>query len=475
MKKTYVLDTNVLLNDPNSIYSFGDNDVIIPLVVLEELDRHKNKPDEIGQHARQVSRLLDNVRESGGSLVDGVEMQNGGKLKVVSFSKSILDKLPAELSADKVDNQLIAFMLYMRLLHECTVPPPKIVLVSKDINVRIKCDSLGIECNDYMKMRVASDMDSLYTGVINIEVPDCLVEKLHAEKSLDADTEFELRQRTFLPNQIVILRSMYEGQKLRTAIAKFVVSGKTHRLVKVREFDKDPVFGLKARNKEQNFALDLLFDPEVKLVTLTGKAGCGKTLISIAAGLAQLKGVGSDSPRYDKLIVTRPVQPLGRDIGFLPGTLEEKMAPWIAPINDNMDFLVNNNASGRKKKTTYDEYGKPKSDDGSYFQLLKDRGIIEVEAITFIRGRSIPNAFIIVDEAQNISMHELKTIVTRVGEGTKIVLTGDIEQIDNTHVDTFTNGLTYAIEKFKEYPIAGHVAMLRGERSALATLASQIL
>jgi PhoH-like ATPase len=473
MKKTYVLDTNVLLNDPNSIYSFGDNDVIVPLVVLEELDRFKNKPDEIGQHARQVCRLLDKVREDGGSLVEGVTMPNGGTLTVVTFTKNILDKLPAELQADKVDNQLIAFMLHLNELNEHSAVQKKIVLVSKDINVRIKCDSLGVACDDYLKMRVASDVGQLYSGVLNVEVGDHVITRFYENGKLDLQLEIELMNHTIQPNQIVILRSSYEGQKLRSAVSRCVVVGSNRTLVKIKEYDKSPVFGMKARNKEQSFALDLLLDPDVKLVTLCGIAGTGKTALAIAAALDQLNGVGSN-PRYDKLIVTRPVQPLGKDIGFLPGTLEEKMSPWLAPINDNIDFLVNNVAPKGRKKAT-DAYGKPESDDGRYFSILKQRGLIEVEAITFIRGRSIPNAFMIVDEAQNISMHELKTIITRVGEGTKIVLTGDIEQIDNTHVDTFTNGLTYAIEKFKEYPIAGHVSLQKGVRSALASLGAEIL
>jgi PhoH-like ATPase len=218
-------------------------------------------------------------------------------------------------------------------------------------------------------------------------------------------------------------------------------------------------------------------DPSVKLLTLTGRAGCGKTLIALAAGLDQLQSIGQN-PIYQKLIVSRPVQPVGRDIGFLPGTLEEKMEPWIAPIRDNLEFLLGNSGVSKKNQATQKKKRSEESIGGfkdPYLDLMQQRGLIELEAISFIRGRSIPNAFIIIDEAQNLSMHELKTIVTRAGEGTKIVLTGDVEQIDNVHVDTFTNGLTYAVEKFKEYDLSGHVTLLKGERSALATLASQIL
>jgi len=231
----------------------------------------------------------------------------------------------------------------------------------------------------------------------------------------------------------------------------------------------ESVFGLRPRNKEQTFSLDLLMDENVKLLSMVGKAGCGKTLLAIAAGLEQLNSIGSQ-PKYQKLIVSRPVQPVGKDIGYLPGTLEEKMEPWIAPVKDNLDFLlgINGKKSVRKSKDNL-------MSSDPYLELMQQRGLIEIEAISFIRGRSIPNAFIIIDEAQNLSMHELKTIVTRVGEGTKIVLTGDIEQIDNVDVDAYTNGLTYAIEKFKEHSIAAHVTLLKGERSHLATLASKIL
>ena len=458
MKKTYVLDTNVLLSDPNSIFSFEENDLAIPMAVLEELDRHKSRLDEVGKNARHVSKSLDELREKG-SLTDGVKLHNGGTLRIISIGSDAAKFLPQELQATKTDNLIIALMLQLKTKQvDC-------ILVSKDINVRIKCDSLGIKCEDYLKMRVAVDENQFYRGVEVLEVPLEYVNRFYTDGSVLLDPE-DIGNKKLFPNQIVVIKTTgQDGNTIKSALAKCISHDKP--LVSISKIES--AFGLKPRNKEQSFSYDLLFDDSIKLLTLTGPSGTGKTLLAIAAALEQLKGLGSQ-PKYEKLIVTRPVQPVGKDIGFLPGTLQEKMEPWISPIRDNMNFLMGGKKGARKKPL---ESGK--SGDGYYLDMLQDRGLIEIEAITFIRGRSIPNAFIIIDEAQNLSMHELKTIITRVGDGTKLVLTGDIEQIDNVHVDVYTNGLTYAIEKFKDYSIAGHVSLLKGERSELATLASKIL
>lgn len=462
MKKTYVLDTNVLLSDSNSIFSFEDNDLIIPMAVLEELDRHKSRLDEVGRGARQISRSLDDLRDKG-SLTDGVELSSGGTLRIVSVGANAAKLLPQELQASKTDNMIIALMLQLKeQLDHC-------ILVSKDINVRIKCDSLGIKCEDYLKMRVTADEDQFYRGVEVVEVPQEYVDKFYHEESIWIPDQF-LGDKKLYPNQIIVIKTTGpDGKTIKSALTKCIHPEKP--FVPIAKIES--AFGLKPRNKEQSFSYDLLFDDSIKLLTLTGPSGTGKTLLAIAAALEQLKGLGGQ-PKYDKLIVTRPVQPVGKDIGFLPGTLEEKMEPWIAPIRDNMNFLMSGK-KGHRRKVQSSDPTKQKTGDEYYLSLLQEKGLIEIEAITFIRGRSIPNAYIIIDEAQNLSMHELKTIITRVGDGTKIVLTGDIEQIDNVHVDVFTNGLTYAIEKFKEYPIAGHVSLLKGERSELATLASKIL
>lgn len=463
-KKTYVLDTNVLMSDPNSIFSFEDNHVIIPMVVLEELDRHKSRPDEVGRNVRQVTRSLDSLRERG-SLENGVDLKEGGTLRV-GRSKIKFDE--PGLDPSKPDNLIIEFA------QSCKGA----VLVSKDINVRVKCDSLGIKCEDYLRMRVADDPKKFYTGVDVIEnVPEDTIDQFFEQKRLEVFSGFSVEGRgvlQFCPNQVVILKHAYpDGRPTKSAIAKCQSTLKGNVLVPIAKIEQ--AFKLRPRNKEQSFSLDLLFDPDIKLLTLVGPSGTGKTLLALAAGLAQMKGLGNpdEQARYDKFIVTRPVQPVGKDIGFLPGTMEEKMEPWIAPIRDNLNFLM----GGKRSRPRKNQQGveRPHKEDGSYLSLMQEKGLIEIEAITFIRGRSIPHAFIVIDEAQNLSMHELKTIVTRVGDGTKIVLTGDIEQIDNVHVDTYTNGLTYAVERFKDHSIAGHVTLLKGERSELATLASKIL
>lgn len=456
-KKTYVLDTNVLLSDPNSIFSFDEHNVIIPMIVLEELDRHKSRPDEVGRNARQVTRSLDGLRERG-NLIDGVPLKDGGVLKVGRMD--VIDNIPlGGLEAGKADNMIIAFAKFYS----------ESVLVSKDINVRIKCDSLGVKCEDYLKMRVADDPQKFFRGVEVIEVEEDVVDDFYRNGNIMLPAE-ALNGHKLYPNQIVVIKNVHDGQTSKSAITKCIDPAQP--LVSIAKIEH--AFGLKPRNKEQSFSLDLLFDEKIKLLTLVGPSGTGKTLLAVAAGLEQLRSLGDPSKaKYDKLIVTRPVQPVGKDIGFLPGTLEEKMEPWIAPVRDNLNFLMDQRRN-RPKKARGPNNTAPASDD-TYLQMMQERGLIEIEAITFIRGRSIPNAFIVIDEAQNLSMHELKTIITRVGDGTKIVLTGDIEQIDNVHVDVFTNGLSYAVEKFKDYTISGHVTLVKGERSELATLASKIL
>ena len=321
-------------------------------------------------------------------------------------------------------------------------PKRKVILVTRDINMRVKCDSLGIMTEDYATNKVVSDEKHLFTGFKKHLVDDQLIDQFYDGEHIFFDKD----DGKFFPNQFLMLVSSSNEKK--SALARFInYESKLEKVVEAKE----SIWGLKSRNKEQTFSLNLLADPEVPIITLVGKAGCGKTLLAIAAGLDQVL----EKQRYKKLIVSRPVQPLGKDIGYLPGTMEEKMRPWLMPIQDNIDFLLN---------------GKSKS-----MEMFFDDGTIQIEALTYIRGRSISNAFVIIDEAQNLTIHELKTIITRVGENTKIVLTGDIEQIDSVYLDATSNGLSYAVEKFKNHGLAGHITLIKGERSKVATLASKIL
>ena len=457
MRKTYILDTNVLLSDPHCFNNFKDNDLIIPMLVLEELDRHKSRSDEVGRNCREVTRTLDELSKTG-SLKDGVQLPSGGTLRVMTSSEKKSKK--SDLDSTIVDNMIINFALEYSKKH-----PDKVFLVSKDINVRIKCSSLAIQAQDYLSMRASDSFDALYTGVKVLTAPNDVINRFYGGDEVNIK---EITSDVTYPNQLFVLKS--SDSTMTSALCR---SSQNGQLLQLQKFDN--VFGIKPRNKEQNFSFDLLMNPAVKLLTLTGRAGCGKTLLALAAGLAQLDSIGSH-PTYQKLIVSRPIHPVGKDIGFLPGTLAEKMEPWVAPVRDNLEYLLNATSN---KKLTRTRSKKPEDSQNlfndPYLELMQQKGLIEIEAITYIRGRSIPNAFIIIDEAQNLTTHELKTIITRAGEGTKIVLTGDLEQIDNVHVDSFTNGLTHAIEKFKDYDISGHVTLLKGERSELATLASKIL
>lgn len=435
-KKIYVLDTNVLLSDFNALYAFKSNDLVIPLKVLEEIDKHKKRQDGVGANARQVIRELDKLREKG-NLSEGVKLGGRkGSLSVKSYGDY---KLPTDMNQQDPDNQIIATVFNIIKTSEADT---KVTLVSQDINVRVKADSLGLSAEDYTTNQIVDKAEEVYTGFAQHLVDDAMIDRFYSgEKMFLEEKDIKL-----FPNQYVMLVS--NANEKKTALAKF--KNYNHPLSKVRDY-KEGIWDVRAKNKEQQFAFDLLMDQDVKIVSLVGRAGCGKTLIALAAGLKQIL----DDRTYKKLIVSRPVQPMGRDIGFLPGTLEEKMMPWIAPIQDNLEFLM--------------------GDDKEHMKLLQEQGTIEIEALTFIRGRSISNAFIIIDEAQNLTMHELKTIITRVGEGTKIILTGDIDQIDSAFLDATNNGLTYAVEKFKPYELAGHISLQKGERSAVASLAAQVL
>ena len=440
-KKTYILDTSVYLTDYGAIKNFGNNDIVIPLKVLEEIDKHKKRQDSVGVNARGIIRTLDALREKG-NLNKGIRIQRGkGIVSVKGYDEA---ELPPDLNIDHADHVIIATALTEKKLN----PRRKVIMVTRDINMRVICDSLNLQCEDYSLQPLVENVESLFTGFTELLVDDQIIDRYYEKENIILEEE----QATALyTNQYIMLIS--NANEKKTALAQYL--GNQRPLIRIVNYKKG-VWGVSARNKEQVFALDLLMNPDIPIVSLVGRAGSGKTLCAIAAGLEQiLNHDPGKEAKYKRLIVSRPVQPLGNDIGFLPGTLEEKMAPWLMPILDNLQFLMG------EDKSTLDMYVR--------------KGTIEIEALTYIRGRSISNAFIIVDEAQNLTTHEIKTIITRVGEGTKIIFTGDIEQIDNVYVDETTNGLTYAIEMLKKHAVAGHMSLRKGERSAVATLAAKIL
>ncbi len=438
-RKNFILDTNVLLHDPRSIYSFDDNTVIIPIYVIEELDSFKKDMSELGRNARQVARYLDKHRVEG-TLAEGVPLPNGGTLKV-SFTHHELPKSMAD--GQLMDNRILAVAIDQKNQD----PETQAFFITKDTNLRIRADALGLLAADYEPERV--EISELYSGLVELSVSADLVDQLYKPGAeLDAPGGEPL-----MPNQFVLLKDV--ANPSHTAMGRYnATKGKVVPLVRT---GKDGVWGLRPRNMEQSFLLDLLMNDDIRLVTIVGKAGTGKTLMAIASGLHKV----TEEAVYQKLLVSRPIFPLGRDIGYLPGSVEEKLNPWMQPIFDNVEFLLNISRTDKKAGRGYHE--------------LVDLGIIEIEPLTYIRGRSIPNQYIIVDEAQNLTPHEVKTIITRVGDNTKIVLTGDPFQIDNPYVDSTNNGLVHVVNRFKNEKIAGHMTMNKGERSVLAELATNLL
>jgi PhoH-like ATPase len=437
--KNYVLDTNVLLYDPQALFKFEENTIIIPITVIEEIDRFKKDMNETGRNARQVSRFLDDLRTKG-SLAKGIELPSGGMLRVEIYEELVLKGLPPELRVDRGDNRILA--VAADLLRRDAEHPT--ILVTKDTNLRIKADAIGLVAQDYQSDKV--EIEEQYTGESEVEVPADTVDRFHGQGWLEWDS-------STMPNMFLTLTDMTNPS--HTGIGRY--DADKRQLVPIRRVGKDGVWSIHPRNREQAFALDILLDDSIKLVTLVGKAGTGKTLLAIAAGLHKVAEEGL----YNRLLVSRPVFPMGRDLGFLPGDIEEKLTPWMQPIFDNVELLLSGHEAEKRHSKGYKE--------------LMAMGILEIEPLTYIRGRSIPNQFMIVDEAQNLTPHEIKTIITRAGEGTKLVLTGDPYQIDNPYVDASSNGLTYVVERFKEQAISGHITVVKGERSALAELAANLL
>lgn len=443
-QKIYILDTSVLLHRPESVFSFGEHQVVIPIVVLDELDTFKRGSLQINRNARRIISLFDELR-SRGPIYDGVKLDNGGKLTVDTVDhRCIKANLPSGWERN-ADNQILATAVGVKEENL----DQKVVLVTKDINMRVKAEALGLQAEDYRADQIVEPSE-MYTGHTEVRVPQELLDKFYREKSLSVNGEFKDEGITFYPNQFLML--IAKESPSVTALARF--DGNSIELLRDPRHD---IWGIRPLNREQRYAVEVLLDDNIPLVTMAGKAGTGKTILAIATGLQKVV----NDKIYRRLSIYRPVVPMGRDIGYLPGSEQEKLAPWMQPIYDNLEFLLNE--------------GDKKSRGSSKLDYLVDSNVLDIRALTYIRGRSLPHQFIIVDEAQNLTPHEVKTIVTRAGHGTKLVLMGDPYQIDSPYLDATSNGLTHVVERFRDQKIAAHVTLQKGERSALAELASEIM
>jgi PhoH-like ATPase len=441
LTKIYVLDTNVLLQDPFALFAFEDNEVVLPAVVLEEIDSKKRNMDEVGRHARHVSRLIDGLREKG-KLHEGVMLDNGGFFRVELNHRSF-ESLKDTFVDRTNDNRIIAVALNLKNDERQKETPREVILVSKDVLVRVKADALGLEAEDFLNDRVVQ-ADDIYKGYREFYVSDELMTKFYSKKQVPVS---HITKEITFPFEFFILKGLNNQS---SAIGIIDQNGEVLRPC---HYGNEAVWGIKARNAQQVMALELLLRKEIQLVTLIGKAGTGKTLLALAAGLLQTE----DLRLYKKLLIARSIMPVGKDLGYLPGEKEEKLKPWLQPVYDNLEYLFNT-----KRK-------------GEIESILAGISSIQTEAITYIRGRSIPEQFMIIDEAQNLTKHEVKTILTRVGEGTKLILMGDPEQVDHPYLDQYNNGLTNVVEKMKGANISGHVKLKKGERSKLAQIAADIL
>jgi len=440
VKKNYVLDTNVLLHDPRAIFKFEDNVVVLPIFCLEEIDQFKREGSERGRNARTISRLLDELRGAV-PLSDGVPLEGGGSLRI--WIPERRPNLAVSLEKNAQDHAILQTAIDVR---DRDAARPTI-FVTMDTNLRVRADALGIETETYENQRVPdAELEQI---VFELDLSTELVDAFYRDGAITPPGPTEL-----YPNAPVMLRDA--ANPSHTALGRFDAT--KGQVVQLR-VSREGVMGVRPRNKEQSFALDLLLDDSVQLVTLLGKAGTGKTLLAIAAGLKRT----TEDASFTRLLVSRPIMPMGRDLGYLPGDVDEKLNPWMQPIFDNLEFLFSNGAND----------GKGRESKG--FVDLLESGIIQVEPLTYIRGRSLPGQYLIVDEAQNLTPHEVKTIITRCGEGTKIVLTGDPQQIDNPYVDHASNGLSVVADRFKRERIAGSVVLAKGERSELAELAANLL
>ncbi|CAN5481987.1 PhoH family protein [soil metagenome] len=430
-----VIDTNVILFDALALKKFRDADIHIPISVIEEVDRFKRDLGENGRNARQFSRFIDELRDLG-PLAKGVVLESAKSTVFVNVDVN-WQAMPRELDPDKADNRILATALALQAQYKDAA----VELVTKDINLRIRADVYAVFAKDYEPERV--EIDEMYQGHREIDVEPGIIEEFYAEKIITSNT-FALKA-----NQYVVMKDLSNPN--HSAIGRF--DEKQNGIVPIM-VPNESIWGIHPRNVEQTFAMDCLLNDEILFVSLVGKAGTGKTLMALAAGLFKTL----DEGRFQRLLVSRPIFPMGRDIGYLPGDVEQKLNPWMQPIFDNVEFLM-----GADKKAA------------GRAQELINQGMLNIEPLTYIRGRSIPNQYLIVDEAQNLTPHEIKTIVTRAGQGTKVVLTGDAYQIDNPYVDSATSGLTYSVERMKGQRLSAHVSLSKGERSELAELAANIL
>jgi len=459
--KLFVLDTNVLMHDPMSLFRFEEHDIFLPMIVLEELDGHKKGTTEVARNARQASRTLDAL--AGGQ---GADISSGLKLDTTGHpeaggclffqTQTLQNHLPASLPQGKADNQILGVVQALREQHA----PREVVLVSKDINMRVKARALGLATDDYQNDKTLDDLELLYSGALALP-PDFWAKHGKTVESWQSGQHTFYRITgpvvpSLLINQFVFFESPGEPS-LYARVTE--IRGKTAVLKTLKDYGhlKNSVWGVTTRNREQNFAMNLLMDPEVDFVTLTGTAGTGKTLMALASGLTQVL----DDRRYTEIIMTRATVSVGEDIGFLPGTEEEKMGPWMGALDDNLEVLA-------KTDTSAGEWGRAATNE-----LIRSR--IKIKSMNFMRGRTFLNKYVIIDEAQNLTPKQMKTLITRAGPGTKIICMGNLAQIDTPYLTEGSSGLTFAVDKFKGWPHSGHITLARGERSRLADFASEVL
>ncbi|WP_246165085.1 PhoH family protein [Pigmentiphaga aceris] len=464
-KRIFVLDTNVLLHDPSSFFRFAEHDVFLPMITLEELDDHKKGVSEVARNARQVSRLLDQLVVNSEQIDDGIPLDKLGNRdalgRLLLQTTSMTGELPDSLPVGKADNQILGVVSAVKIKY----PDREVVLVSKDINMRLKARALGLLAEDYFNDQVLEDSDLLYTGML--QLPDDFWDK-HGKgiESWQQSGSTFYRVTGPLCAQFAVNQFVYfEGSMPLYAQVREVV-GKTAVLQTLRDFthNKNNVWGITARNREQNFALNLLMNPECDFISLLGQAGTGKTLLALAAGLTQVL----ETKRYTEIIMTRVTVPVGEDIGFLPGTEEEKMLPWMGALEDNLDVLNMGDSEHSSGSGSGGDWGRAATMD-----LIRSR--IKVKSLNFMRGRTFLNKFLIIDEAQNLTPKQMKTLITRAGPGTKVVCLGNIAQIDTPYLTEGSSGLTYVVDRFKGWAHSGHITLQRGERSRLADYAADAL